>query len=143
MLFCPTLMTTLWTLRAQTQNVWLDFGCIFTGVERLTDETRWYGGWKIEQLQIYSGVLHSLYKVRRNGIKGLKEQKKLTPIGLDLMQETITGLRVQCLTNWANQAFACKSEIFRSLCNHAILILTKSSKSKNQVVHEQKFSSVG
>ena len=76
MLFCPALMTTLWTLRAQTQNVWLDFGRIFTGVERLTDETRWYGGWKIAQLQIYSRVFHSLYKVRRNGIKGLKEQNK-------------------------------------------------------------------
>ena len=39
----------------------------------------------------------------------------------------------------AKQAFACKSETYRSLHSHAILILTKSSKSKNQVVHEQKF----
>ena len=32
--------------------------------------------------------------------------------------------------------FACKSETFRSLYSHALLILTKSSKSKNQVVDE-------
>ena len=55
------------------------------------------------------------------------------------MQEIITDLRVYCLTNWANWAFACKSETFISLYSHALLILTKSSKSKNQVVHEQKF----
>ena len=41
--------------------------------------------------------------------------------------------------NWANQAFACKSETFRTLYSHALLILIKSSKSKNQVAHEQKF----
>ena len=55
------------------------------------------------------------------------------------MQEIITGLRVQCLTNCAKLAFACKTEAFRSLYIHALLILTKSSKSKNQVVYEQKF----
>ena len=36
-------------------------------------------------------------------------------------------------------AFACKTETFGSLYSHAILILLKSSKSKYQVVHEQKF----
>ena len=66
--------------------------------------------------------------------------KKLPPVGLDMMQEIITGLRVQCLTNWAKLAFACKSETFRSLSSYALLILTKSSKSKNQMVPEQKFS---
>ena len=35
------------------------------------------------------------------------------------------------------QAFACQSETFRFL--YALLIPTKSSKPKNQVVHEQKF----
>ena len=55
------------------------------------------------------------------------------------MQEIITGLGVQCLTKWAKQAFACRSETFRSLYSHALLILTESSKSNNQVVHEQKF----
>ena len=43
-------------------------------------------------------VFHSLYmyKVGRNGIIGIKgfnnSKKKLTPVGLDLMQEIITGL---------------------------------------------------
>ena len=40
---------------------------------------------------------------------------------------------------WAKLAFACNSETLGSLYSHALLILTKSSKSKNQVVHEQKF----
>ena len=36
-------------------------------------------------------------------------------------------------------AFACKTETLGSLYSHALLIPTKSSKSKHQVVHEQKF----
>ena len=36
-------------------------------------------------------------------------------------------------------AFACKTETLGSLYSHVLLILTKSSKSKNQVMHEQKF----
>ena len=35
--------------------------------------------------------------------------------------------------------FTCKTEILGSLYSHALLILTEPSKSKNQVVHEQKF----
>ena len=31
--------------------------------------------------------------------KELTTAKKVTPVGLDLMQEIITGLGVQCLTN--------------------------------------------
>ena len=42
-------------------------------------------------------------------------------------------------TNWATEAFACKTETLGSLCSHALLILTKWSKSKNKVVHGQKF----
>ena len=38
-----------------------------------------------------------------------------------------------------NFAFACRTETLSSLHSHALLILTKSSKSKHQVVHEQKF----
>ena len=38
-----------------------------------------------------------------------------------------------------NLAFACKTDTLSSLYSHALLILTKSSKSKHQVVHEQKF----
>ena len=48
-------------------------------------------------------VFHSLYKVDRNGTIGIKgfnnSNKKLPPVGLDLMQQIITGLGVQCLTN--------------------------------------------
>ena len=88
-------------------------------------------------------VFHGLYTVGRNGIINIKgfnnSNKKLPPVGLDLMQEIITGLRVQCLTNWAKLAFACKSKTFRSWYSHTLLIPTESSKSKNQVVHEQKF----
>ena len=38
-----------------------------------------------------------------------------------------------------NISFACTTETSDSLCSHALLILTKSSKSKTKVVHEQKF----
>ena len=61
----------------------------------------------------------------------LLASKDLKTAGFDLMQEITTGLGVQCLTKWAKQAFACKSQTFRSLYNHALLMLTKSSKSKN------------
>ena len=36
--------------------------------------------------------------------KDLTNVKKLPPVGLDLMQEIITGLRVKRLSNWANLA---------------------------------------
>ena len=48
-------------------------------------------------------VFHSLYKVGRNGIIGMKgfnnSKQKLPPVGFDLMQKIITGLGVQCPTN--------------------------------------------
>ena len=47
--------------------------------------------------------------------------------------------QVQHAPLYTNLAFACKTETLRSLYSHALLILTKSSKSKHQVVHEQKF----
>ena len=40
---------------------------------------------------------------------------------------------------YTNLAFDCKTETLSSLYSHALLILIKSSKSKHQVVHEQKF----
>ena len=48
-------------------------------------------------------------------------------------------IQVQHSPFWTYLAFACKTETLGSLYDHALLILTKSSKSKNQVVHEQKF----
>ena len=44
--------------------------------------------------------------------------------------------KVQHSPFYTNLAFACKTETLGSLYSHALLILTKS---KNQVVHEQKF----
>ena len=44
--------------------------------------------------------------------------------------------QVQHSPFWINLAFACKTETLGSPYSHALLILTKS---KNQVVHEQKF----
>ena len=68
------------------------------------------GAFFIVMSQGYSGYIkeldrdfHSLYKVGRNGSIGIKgfnnSKKKLPQVGLDLMQEIITSLRVQCLTN--------------------------------------------
>ena len=57
----------------------------------------------------YIRVFYSLYKVGRNGIigiEGFNDSKRKLPPGLDLMQETITGLGVQCLTKWAKLACA-------------------------------------
>ena len=60
-------------------------------------------------------------------LKGFNNIKKtLPPVGLDLVQEIITGLGVQCLTKSAKKAFTCKSKTFRSLYSHALLIIAKS-----------------
>ena len=47
--------------------------------------------------------------------------------------------QIQHAPLYTNVAFACKTETSGSLYIHALLILTKWSKSKHQVVHEQKF----
>ena len=47
--------------------------------------------------------------------------------------------QVQHSPFWDNLAFSGKIETLGSLYSHALLILTKSFKSKNQVIHEQKF----
>ena len=76
-------------------------------------------------------VFHSLYKIGRNGnivFKGFNNsKKKLSPVGLYLMLQIITGLGVQCQTRWAKQVYAYKSKTFRSLYSHALLIIAKSS----------------
>ena len=48
--------------------------------------------------------------------------------------------QVQHAPLYTNLTFACKTETLSSLYSHALLILTKSSKFKHQVVHEQKFN---
>ena len=47
--------------------------------------------------------------------------------------------QVQYSPFWTNLTFACKNETWGSLYSHALLIPLKFQKSKNQVVHEQKF----
>ena len=47
--------------------------------------------------------------------------------------------QVQHSTSYTNLTFACKTETLVSIYSHALLISLKSSKSKYQVVHEQKF----
>ena len=48
-------------------------------------------------------------------------------------------LQVQHYPFYTNLTFACKTETLVSLYSHALLIPLKSSKSKFQVAHEQKF----
>ena len=44
--------------------------------------------------------------------------------------------QVQHAPLYTNLAFACKTETLSSLYSHTLLILTKSSQSKHQVVHD-------
>ena len=62
--------------------------------------------------------------------------KKIQPLRID---QGSSAILVWCSLFWANLASVCNSETLSFLYSHALLILTKSSKSKNQVVHEQKF----
>ena len=53
--------------------------------------------------------LFSYYKLDRNdsvGIQKFNNSKKLPPVGLELMQEIITGSGVPCLTNCTKLAYA-------------------------------------
>ena len=65
-------------------------------------QKRSWGKTSAKQILRNSRVFHNLYKIGRNGIIVFKRinnsKKKLPPVGLDLMQEIITGLGVQCLT---------------------------------------------
>ena len=57
-------------------------------------------------------------------------------VGIELRSLINLWFHVQHSPIWANWAFACKAETLGSLYTPALLILTKS---KNQVVHQQKF----
>ena len=76
------------------------------------------------------------------GIRGFiscKQKKSVinaTPVSIGSLD---LWFIVQYAPLYTNLAFACKTETLSSLYSHALLILTKSSKSKHQVVHEQKF----
>ena len=84
-------------------------------------------------------VFHKLDEIGNNaniGIRGFTTWKKssdkmLPPVGI--------GFQVQHYPFYTNLTPAYKTETLGSLYSHALLIPTKSSKSKYQVVHEQKF----
>ena len=59
---------------------------------------------------------------------------------LPLVGTTGLGFQVQHAPFYTNLTFAYNTETSGSLYSHALLILTGSSKSKNQAVHEQMFS---
>ena len=66
----------------------------------------------------------------------------LPPVNIEPRPLINLWFQVQHSPFWTNLAFACKTKTLGSLYSHALLILTKSSKSKNQVVHEQKFKAL-
>ena len=62
------------------------------------------GSWIIDSFEFFT-VNTKLAEMAVLASKNLTTaNKKLPPVGLDLMQEIITCLRVQCLTEWAKLA---------------------------------------
>ena len=78
-------------------------------------------------------ILASEALFRENKKKVLQNATLVSIEPLDLW------FQVQHAPLYTNLAFACKTETLSSLYSHALLSVTKSSKSKHQVVHEQKF----
>ena len=76
------------------------------------------------------------------GIRGFiswKQKNQLQNAGLVSIEPLDLWFQVQHAPFYTTLVLASKTETFSSLYSHALLILTKSSKSKHQVVHEQKF----
>ena len=63
----------------------------------------------------------------------------LPPVSIEPRPLMNLWFQVQYSPFYTNWAFACKTESLGSLYSHVLLILTKSFKFKNQVVHKQKF----
>ena len=59
-----------------------------------------------------------------------------TPVSIEPLD---LWFQVQHAPLYTKVTFTCNTETLSSLYSHALFILTKSSKSKHQVVHEQKF----
>ena len=84
-----------------------------------------------------------MHKNGNIGIRGLIlwkqkiEWKLLRSVGIEPGSMINLWFQVQHSPFWTKLTFACKTETLGSLYSHALLILTESSKSKNQVVHEQ------
>ena len=77
------------------------------------------------------------------GIRGLATWKQkipqnVPPVNIETGPLMNLWFQVHHSPFWTNLGSACKTETLGSLCSYALLILTKSSKSKNQVLHEQK-----
>ena len=65
--------------------------------------------------------------------------QNVTPSGNKTQASHILWFQVQHSPFYTNLTFACKTETLGFLFSHALLIPLKSSESKYQVVHEQKF----
>ena len=65
--------------------------------------------------------------------------QNVTPSGNRAQASYSLWFQVQHYPVYTNLTFACKTETLGSLYIHSLLIPLKSSKSKYQVVHEQKF----
>ena len=74
-----------------------------------------------------------MWKQKKNPVKNV------TPSGNRTLASYNLWFQVQHSPFSTNLSFTCKTETLGSLYSHALLILTKSSKSINQVVHKQKF----
>ena len=68
------------------------------------------------------------------------QRQNATPVRIEPRPLTASDSKSDTLLpSCTNSTFACKTETLVSLYSHALLIPLKSSKSKYQVVHEQKF----
>ena len=81
-------------------------------------------------------ILASQVLFRENKKIYLQYLQNATPLSIEPLN---LQFQVQHASLYTNLAIACKTETFSSSYSHALLILTKPSKSKHQVVHEQKF----
>ena len=65
--------------------------------------------------------------------------KNVTPSGNRTRASHNFWFQVQHSPYWTKLTFTCKTQTLGSFYIHAVLILTELYKSKNQVMHEQKF----
>ena len=72
-------------------------------------------------------------------VKTKKSSEQCYPCGNRTEASHNHWFQVQHSPFWTKLTFACKTETLSSLYSHALLIPTRLSKFKNQVVHELKF----
>ena len=91
---------------------------------------------------MFRSVFSQIDKIGNIGIKGFTTWKKSCdkmPSGNRTRASHNHWFQFQYYPFYTNLTFACKTETLSSFYSHALLIPLKSSKSKHQVVHEQKF----